>query len=163
MVKDTLMIAVSDGSFVSTITSIIGAVFGLMIGLLVYIWRSNISGFRESLDKTNETLDSVAKRLQEVDKAKADRAELLKVIEDMRQEQRENQARYVFLNETLTNALGTMRSEYAKSSECVVKHSDFQNDIRAVSEQIRELEKKIDLLLEWKAFKSGEEHGRKDR
>lgn len=170
MVASPLFLALTESSVVSLTTTIAGVVGGVVLGLLVYIWRSNVAGFREALDRTDSTLEVAAERLQEIDKAKADRAELVKVVEDMRLEQRENQARYVFLNETLTNALGAMRADFARNSECAVKHSGLQESVQSVSLQLREnkqvlqdLAKKLDLILEWKAYKSGEEQGRKDR
>lgn len=170
MVTQPVILALAESSIVSLTTTVAGVVGGALLGLLVYIWRTNISELRRTIDRTESGLAGVVESVVEADKTKADRSELTRIMEEMRSESRENQARYVFLNETLTGALGSIRQEFARASECGVKHATLQDGLHTVNAQLREnkqvlqdMARKLDQILEWKAFKSGEEQGRKDR
>lgn len=162
-----VVLAISESTAVSLSTTLLGAMSGLLLGLIVYVWKTNISGIRKSVEQTNEDVKSTRENLRDLERDKADVSEVEKIVDEMRVEQREGQARYVFLNETLTNALAEMRREFARSSECAQKHATLDQNAQMLVRQMREQKEmlqiiavKVDQILEWKAYKTGEEHGR---
>lgn len=165
-----VILAISESTAVSLSTTILGAMSGLLLGLIVYIWRTNISSLRKAVESSAESAKDTIANLRAIEREKADVSEVEKVVDEMRSESKENQARYVFLNETLTSALSEMRREFARSSECAQKHAAMDQTNQMLVRQLGEQKEmlqiiagKVDQILEWKAYKSGEEHGRSGR
>jgi hypothetical protein len=156
-------LAFTAGMVTSFAAALLSLLCGMVLGLIVYVWRTKTGDLREGIDKAGQNI-------QRLDSVKAEQSNLEKIIQEIREESREAQARYVFLNETLSNALNDIRREYARTADCQVKHATLHDGVQMLGRQfgefkttLHEMSKKLDLLIEWKAFKSGEEKGRVDR
>lgn len=165
-----VVLALSESTAVSLSTALLSAMSGMLLGLIVYIWKTNISGMRKSVEDVAANVVEVAAEVREMDKSKADYTDIDKLVEEIRAEAKEAQARYVFLNETLTASVSDMRREFARASECAQKHQGLHDTHQMLARQFGEQKEmlqiiagKVDQILEWKAFKAGEEHGRTTR
>lgn len=160
-------LGLAESSIVSISTTVLAALCGMLLGLIVYVWRTNIAGLKDEVGQSVETTKELGLEVRRMDRSKVEVSALEKVVEEMRVEQKENQARYVFLNETLTGAVSDMRREFARSSECESKHAAIHELHQMLARQLGEnkevlqiISGKVDQILEWKAFKSGEENAR---
>jgi hypothetical protein len=131
------MVAVIDSSLEQATLWLLTALCSVLIGMLIYIWKSALADIRERID-------SHALRIKDLEKTFVSKEDFEKSGKITIHAVREAQAQLLNLSERITTFMLEIPQEFAKEDNCRIKHQGLEIMVSQVQNAVNQSILKLD-------------------